>query len=154
MGSLVYAKACRSKDEDIVAMLSLETMGYYSDAKNSQKYPASLRAFYPSTGNFIAFVGNTASKPLVTRSIGAFRAHAKFPSEGAALPAHYGDIGRSDHWSFWQVGYPAIMVTDTAPFRYPHYHRATDTFDKIDYDRMARVVSGLETVVADLLGDR
>ena len=154
MGSLVYAKACRSKDEDIVAMLSLETMGYYSDAKNSQKYPASLRAFYPSTGNFIAFVGNTASKALVTRSIGAFRAHAKFPSEGAALPARYADIGRSDHWSFWQVGYPAIMVTDTAPFRYPHYHRATDTFDKIDYERMARVVSGLETVVADLLGDR
>ncbi len=91
---------------------------------------------------------------MVTRSIGAFRAHAKFPSEGAALPARYADIGRSDHWSFWQVGYPAIMVTDTAPFRYPHYHRATDTFDKIDYERMARVVSGLEAVVADLLGDR
>ena len=151
MGSLVYAKACRSKHENVVAMLSLETIGYYSDAKNSQQYPAALRAFYPSTGNFIAFVGNTGSKELVTQSIGAFRAHAKFPSEGAALPAQYGDIGRSDHWSFWQVGYPAIMVTDTAPFRYPHYHRASDTIDKIDYDRMARVVSGLESVVADLL---
>ena len=151
MGSLVYAKACRAKEENIAAMLSLETIGYYSDVKNSQQYPAALRSFYPSTGNFIAFVGNTRSKELVTQSIAAFRAHAKFPSEWAALPAQYGDIGRSDHWSFWQVDYPAIMVTDTAPFRYPHYHRASDTIDKIDYDRMARVVSGLESVVADLL---
>ena len=154
MGSLVYAKACRAANEKIVAMLSIETIGYYSDAKNSQQYPASLRAFYPNIGNFIAFVGNTKSKELVTQSIGTFREHARFPSEGAALPAQYGDIGRSDHWSFWQVGYPAIMVTDTAPFRYPHYHRASDTIDKIDYDRMARVVVGLKAVLTDLLNTK
>ena len=151
MGSLVYAKACRAKNENIVAMLSLETIGYYSDAKNSQQYPAPLRAAYPSTGNFIAFVGNTESKDLVTRSIGVFRKQAKFPSEGGAVPGNIDGIGWSDHWAFWQVNYPAIMVTDTAPFRYPHYHQPSDTIDQIDYDSMARVVTGLEAVVSDLL---
>jgi len=151
MGSLVYAKACRAKNENIVAMLSLETIGYYSDAKNSQQYPSSLRAAYPSTGNFIGFVGNTESKELVTRCIGSFRTHAKFPSEGGALPGNIDGVGWSDHWAFWQANYPAIMVTDTAPFRYPHYHKASDTVDQVDYESMARVVTGLEAVVANLL---
>jgi hypothetical protein len=60
-------------------------------------------------------------------------------------------IGWSDHWSFWQCGYPAIMVTDTAPFRYPHYHEQTDTPDKLDYDRFALVVSGMESVIEELV---
>ena len=106
--------------------------------------------FYPSTGDFIAFVGNYKSRKLVKASVAAFRRHAKFPSEGAAVPAVVPGIGWSDHWSFWQAGFPALMVTDTAPFRYPHYHQATDTPDKIDYDRMCRVVSGLEGVVREL----
>ena len=75
----------------------------------------------------------------------------KRQSEGGAVPGNIDGIGWSDHWAFWQVNYPAIMVTDTAPFRYPHYHQPSDTIDKIDYDRMARVVSGLESVVSDLL---
>jgi hypothetical protein len=82
--------------------------------------------------------------------VGSFRRHAKFPSEGAAIPSGIAGVGWSDHWSFWQTGYPAMMVTDTAPFRYPYYHSFEDTPDKVDYDRMARVVAGLEQVVADL----
>ncbi len=151
MGSLVYAKACRAKNENIVAMLSIETIGYYSDAKNSQQYPSSLSAAYPSTGNFIGFVGNVESKNLVAQCIDSFRKHAKFPSEGGALPGNIDGVGWSDHWAFWQANYPAIMVTDTAPFRYPHYHKASDTIDQVDYESMARVVTGLEAVVADLL---
>lgn len=75
---------------------------------------------------------------------------AKVPSEGAALPSIIPGIGWSDQWAFWQNGYVGIMVTDTAPFRYPHYHRSTDTPDKLDYTRFALVVSGLENVVATL----
>lgn len=78
--------------------------------------------------------------------------HEPFPSEGGALPDAIPNIGFSDHWSFWQEGYPALMVTDTAPFRYPHYHTSEDTVDKIDFDRTARVVRGLEKVVAGLVG--
>lgn len=150
MGSMVYADECRRRGENVVAMLSLETIGYYRDEEGSQNYPAGVGIFYPSAGNFIAFVGNTASRALVRESIGTFRREVKFPSEGAALPSWMMGIGWSDHWSFWQAGYPAIMVTDTALFRYPHYHDPSDTPDKLDYDRLARVVVGLERVVRAL----
>jgi hypothetical protein len=151
MGSLVYAKSCREHGDDIVAMLSLETIGYYADASNSQRYPRPFRWFYPSTGNFIAFVGHRDSRHLVRDVVATFRTSVSFPSEGAAPPSLVQGVGWSDHWSFWQHGYPnAIMVTDTAPFRYAHYHRPTDTADKLDYERMSRVVTGLEAVVRAL----
>jgi hypothetical protein len=152
MGSLVYAEGCRQRDEKVVAMLSLETIGYYRDEAGSQDYPAGVGVFYPSAGNFIAFVGDFSSRALVRQCIGTFRRDVKFPSEGAALPSFIQGIGWSDHWSFWQAGYPAIMVTDTAIFRYPHYHDPSDTPDKLDYDRLARVVAGIERVVRDLAG--
>ncbi len=152
MGSWVYAKGCRERDENIVAMLSLETIGYYTDAQGSQQYPGPFGLIYPSRGNFIAFVGNFASRKLVRRTVGAFRRHARFPSEGGALPGAIIGVGWSDHWAFWQEGYPALMVTDTAPFRYPHYHGSTDTPEKLDYQRMARVVEGVREVVRDLAG--
>jgi Zn-dependent M28 family amino/carboxypeptidase len=151
MGSLVYARAVRQRGEKIVAMLSLETIGYYSDKRGSQGYPPPLGLFYPSTGDFIAFVGNTRSAGLVRECIKQFRSQASFPCEGGALPGAIPGIGWSDHWAFWQVGYPALMITDTAPFRYPYYHTAEDTPDKLDYERMARVVDGLHKVVQSLL---
>lgn len=152
MGSLVYARACQTRGDDIVAMLSLETMGYYSDVPGSQSYPlAPIAWLYPDTGDFIGFVGNYGSRRLVRQAIDTFRRHADFPSEGAALPSTIAGVDWSDHWAFWQCGYPAIMVTDSAIFRYPHYHRTTDTPDKLDYPRLARVVNGLEAVVADLV---
>jgi Zn-dependent M28 family amino/carboxypeptidase len=150
MGSLVYARLCKQRGDNVVAMFTPETIGYYSDAKGSQRYLVPFNLFYPSTGDFIAFVGNTSSRPLISRSLQSFRRHTDFPSEGAALPGLIPGIGWSDHWSFWQEGFPGFMVTDTAPFRYPHYHQVTDTPDKIDYDRTARVVMGLTRVAEDL----
>ncbi len=152
MGSLVYAKECREQDENIVAMFSLETIGYYSDEENSQDYPFPLSLFYPTTGNFIGFVGNLASRGLVRDGVGSFRKQVEFPCEGAAVPGGIPGVGWSDHWAFWHEGYPAVMVTDTAPFRYPYYHTAEDTIDKIRFDRLARVVRGLEKVLRDLKG--
>jgi hypothetical protein len=107
----------------------------FSDAPGSQKYPPVLSLFYPSRGNFIGFVGNEESRGLVRRSIHRFRESTNFPSEGVAAPANWPGVGWSDHWSFWQENYPAIMVTDTAAFRYPHYHTPRDTFDKVDSRR-------------------
>ncbi|MBI3607026.1 MAG: M28 family peptidase [Nitrospirae bacterium] len=150
MGSVVYAKRSRERGERIVAMLSLETIGYYTDQPGSQQYPSPLNWIYPSTGNFIAVVGNLASRRLVRRTIAAFRRGTTFPSEGGALPERLPGVGWSDHWSFWQAGYPAAMVTDTALFRDPSYHTAADTPNTIDYSRLARVVVGLEHVVAEL----
>ena len=150
MGSLVYARRCRALDDNIVAMIAFDGIGCYSDVKGSQQYPLPIGWFYPSQGNFIGFIGNTGSRGLVRKTIRSFRQHARFPSEGAALPGALPGVGWSDHWAFWQVRYPAVMVTDTLPFRYEHYHRSTDTADRIDYDRMARVVDGMQQVVADL----
>jgi hypothetical protein len=150
MGSLVYANACKAKGEAIVAMLSLESIGYFSDVEGSQMYPFPFNLVYPKTGNFIAFVGNTDSRGLTRDVIRTFRAHATLPSEGAAPPGKIPGVGWSDHWSFWQNGYPAVMVTDTATFRNPHYHTAHDTPETLDYGRAARVAAGVERVVAEL----
>ncbi|MBW3596294.1 MAG: M20/M25/M40 family metallo-hydrolase [Planctomycetes bacterium] len=152
MGSWVYARRCRKRDENIVAMLSLETIGYFRDEPGSQQYPPPFGAFYPSEGNFIGVIGNVASRPLVHRVIESFRRRASIPSEGGAIPADVAGVGWSDHWSFWQEGYPAVMITDTAIFRYPHYHRPTDTPDKLDYEKTARVVEGVEAAVRELAG--
>jgi hypothetical protein len=151
MGSLVYAGRCKARGDKISAMISLETIGYFSDAPHSQTYPSRvLGAFYPKVGNFIGFVSNLQSRALLRRVIAVFRQYAKIPSEGAALPAFIPGVSWSDQWSFWRNGYPAIMVTDTAPFRYPYYHSANDTPDKLDYDRFTLVVSGMEKVIEDL----
>lgn len=150
MGSRVYTANAGKRGEKIVAMLALETIGYYSDAPGSQHYPPPFNLFYPDSGNFIGFVGNLASRELLHSAIKAFRETTSFPSEGLAAPEFITGISWSDHWAFWQEGYPGIMITDTAPFRYPHYHEATDTPDRLDYRRMARVVSGVGRVAGAL----
>ena len=151
MGSFVYAGRCRARGDQISAMISLETIGYFSDAPHSQTYPSlGLGFFYPTVGNFIGFVGNVRSRSLLRRAIALFRKHARVPSEGAALPSFIPGVSWSDQWAFWQHGYAGIMITDTAPFRYPHYHSATDTPDRLDYDRFALVVSGMQKVIEEL----
>lgn len=150
MGSWVYAKACRAAGDRIVAMVSLETIGVFSEAPGSQKYPMGLGAVYGDTADFIALVGHFAERGQLKRCVKTFRDRAAFPCEGAALWDYIPGAGWSDHWAFWQEGYPGIMVTDTAPFRNPRYHSPEDTADTLDYDKMARVVSGVEAVVKDL----
>jgi Zn-dependent M28 family amino/carboxypeptidase len=152
MGSLVYARRAKKRGERIVAMLSLETIGCYSDQPGSQHYPPPFSLLYPDTGNFIGFVGDLGSRTLLRRVVSTFRATTRFPSEGLAAPGWIQGIGWSDHWSFRQEGYPAIMVTDTAPFRYHLYHEAEDTPEKLDYERMARVVAGIGRVLSALAG--
>lgn len=150
MGSHIYARQSSERGENIVLMLSLETIGYYSDEPGSQAYPFPFSFFYPSTANFIAFVSNMENSHWVKQLLAAFRRHAAFPSEGGALWEWIPGVAWSDHWSFWKEGYPAVMVTDTAPNRYPYYHTPADTPDKVDFSRMARVVSGLQQVIADV----
>lgn len=150
MGSRVYAKRSRQQGENIILMMSLETIGYYTDESQSQRYPPPLNLIYPSTGNFIAIVSNTQNGSWVRKVIGIFRKQAQFPSEGASLFGWLPGVGWSDHWAFWKEGFPAIMVTDTALFRDPFYHSANDTPDHVHYEHVARVVSGLQQVILDI----
>lgn len=146
MGSVVYANAARARRDRIVGMLSLETMGYYSEEAGSQQYPAPIAPFYPKVGNFIAFVSNLGSARLLFKARRAFKERTSFPVQAAAVPGSIPGVGWSDHWSFWQAGYPAMMVTDTAPFRYPWYHTPGDMPSRISPSRLAHVVDGLEHV--------
>src|ERR1700747_371071 len=103
MGSFVYAQGCKARGDEFSAMVSLETIGYFSDAPHSQSYPLpGVNAFYPSIGNFIGFVGNVQSRALLRRVVALFREHAKIPSEGAAFPAIVPGVSWSDQWSFWK----------------------------------------------------
>jgi Zn-dependent M28 family amino/carboxypeptidase len=156
MGSLVYARRCRERGDEIVGMINLETIGCYSDAAGSQKYPYPLNKkwfwFLPRRGNFISFVGDFRSWGFTWKVRRLFKRAARFPSLWIAAPAGMEGPGMSDHWCFWREGYRALMVTDTAYFRYDHYHKQTDTVDKIDFPRTGRVVSGIARAVEKLAG--
>jgi Zn-dependent M28 family amino/carboxypeptidase len=147
MGSFQYARALKARGERVLGMYCLETLGFYSDAPGSQQYPAPFNLIFPDRGDFVAFVGLFGSRTLTHETIMSFRSHTAFPSIGGIAPGFIPGIDWSDHWSFAQHGFPAVMITDTALFRYPHYHLPSDTPDKIDYERLARVVKGIERVV-------
>jgi Zn-dependent M28 family amino/carboxypeptidase len=144
-GSAAYAHRARQQGERIVAVLSLDALGRYSDRPASQRYPFPLGLLYPATGDFVAFVGNTASRGLLRRTVSAFRAAARFPSEGLAAPDAVPGVDASDHGAFWEEGYPEVMVTDTGSFRGPG-----DAPERLSYGPLARVVGGLARVVEDL----
>jgi len=150
MGSRVYARMAKERGDDIKGVLVLETMGYYSDEPGSQKYPPFFNWFYPSKGNFIGFISNLESRSFLHEAVGAFRANSGFPSECCATFGSVPGVDWSDHWSFWQEGWPAVMVSDTAIFRYPYYHHSEDTPDKLDYGKLARVTTGLAGAVETL----
>ena len=150
MGSRIYARAARRRGDDIRVMLSLEMLGCYSQARGSQRYPPLLRYFYPDAGNFIAFVSNLRSRAALREVVRAYEAVCDFPAEKLASPGIVPGVSWSDQLSFWREGYPGVMVTDTAFYRYPHYHGAGDTPDKLGYPEMARVVAGLARTVLTL----
>jgi hypothetical protein len=131
--------------------LCLETIGYYAQSTGSQRYPFPIQLFYPSKGDFVAFVSDTRSTDFLRQAVADFRDRMKFAAEGLALPP-VPAVGWSDDWSFAQAGYPAFMVTDTAPFRYLWYHCPGDTLEKLDYDGLAQVVEGLAKVLAEFAG--
>jgi Peptidase family M28 len=149
MGSYRYARLLAERREPLVGMMSLETLGCFIDQAGSQHYPAPFGLLYPSTGNFVAFVGMLQSRDFVRSLVGSFRAHTQFPSIGGVAPGFIPGIAWSDHWSFAEFGFPAAVLTDTAPFRYAHYHATTDTPDKVDFDRLARITNGLERAIRE-----
>lgn len=150
MGSMVYASAARRRGDDIRLMISLETMGYFTDAPGSQRYPPLFRLCYPDRGNFIGFVSDLRSRRWLRRTVSLFRRHSDFPVESVAMVRWVPGIGWSDHLSFWRQGYPALMITDTAPYRYPWYHTPNDTPDKVDYAALGRITAGLAATLRSL----
>jgi hypothetical protein len=149
-GAFQWARRAQQRGDKVSAMFSLEMLGYYKDEPGTQRYPWPLSLIYPDRANFVAFVADLGARDLVRQSIFLFRKHGRFPSEGVAAPAQIPGITASDHWSFRLHGFPAVMITDTAYNRNPNYHRASDTPDTLDYDRMARVTAGLAGMLREL----
>jgi Zn-dependent M28 family amino/carboxypeptidase len=152
MGSRVYASRSRARNEIVRAMFSLETIGYCSKEKGTQ-WLSFFGTLYPSRGDFIVFVANRFSKELLNQTTQHFQRHTRIPFETATLPSSAPGARSSDHWSFWKEGYPGLMLTDTAPLRYPHYHKPTDTPDKLHYDFLTGVVQGMRGVLLDMTSD-
>ncbi|MEG4232751.1 M20/M25/M40 family metallo-hydrolase [Microcoleus sp. Pol11C3] len=145
LGSSHHAAKYKQQQESIRLMISLEMLGYCNHNPNSQSYPAGLKYFYPNTGNFIALIGNLRTVPDLINLSGKIRKSGQpcewlpVPNRGLIVP----DTRRSDHVPFWDNGYPAIMVTDTANMRNPHYHQASDRIETLDLDFLAGVCRGL-----------
>ncbi len=146
MGSLLYAKRAVSKGENVVGMISIDSIGRYSELPGTQRSPAQLEVPLPNAGDFIAVFGNKASRRLALEFANGFPADS-VELVNASLDQDLDGISSSDHWSFWQVGYEAIVVTDTGPLRARH---AGDDISKLDFNRMARVVTGLEAALVRL----
>ena len=146
MGSLVFARKCRADGDALTAMICLESLGIFHDEPGTQMVPRGYEDLVPepeARGNFVAVVGNNNSLEWTGRCCQAFRADGRLPSIGASLP----DLGVSDHWSFWQCEFPAVMLTDTAMFRNPHYHDPEDTPEKLNYPAMAVVADVVEAAL-------
>jgi Zn-dependent M28 family amino/carboxypeptidase len=151
MGSSVHAVSLVQQNVRVRAMFSLEMLGCFSDAPNSQQFPISaMSAFYPSTGNYIAVVGRLSDGLLVRRTKAAMRTAAPLPVYSINAPAFVPGVDFSDQLNYWHAGYSAIMITDTAFYRNRNYHTAQDTAEKLDYKRMAMVVEGVYAAVMHL----
>ena len=153
MGSLAYAERCRSRGENVSCMVSLETLGYYR-LYDREPAPLARRALHWWRGSFVAFVGDLRSRHLIHRAVSFFKEETGFPVKAITLPRFLPGVASSDHWSFWQYGYPAFMITDTAGLRSPFYHTPHDTPDKLTYDGLAQVVIGLRQMFLDLANIR
>ena len=149
MGSYHYAQRLHANGAKVTAMVSIESIGFFSSKAGSQRYPPPLDRFFPSTADFIGVVGDLGSRELTARCSRTL-AQAGVSVEAAALPSVIQEAAWSDHWSFREFGFPAVMITDTALFRNPNYHTPHDLPETLDYDQMTCVVSGLVEVVRDL----
>lgn len=148
MGSAVHATSLKQQGIDVRAMLALEMIGFFSDAPDSQRFPLFLlKALYPSTGNFITVAGKIGQGRLVRRVKKAMDSATPLPARAFVGPSIVPGVSLSDHLNYWQAGYPAAMITDTAFYRNPYYHTPHDTADMLDYDRMAFVVEGVHAAV-------
>jgi Zn-dependent M28 family amino/carboxypeptidase len=151
MGSYVYAKEARARNENIKSMICLEMLGYYTNEKDGQTFPFPMMSLiYSSTPNFIAVVGNLSSRDLVRKVKNSLRAGSRMPVETLSTFSFVPGVDFSDHRSFWKMGYPAVMITDTAFYRNPNYHTETDTIDTLDFNKMSDVLKGLIQAAKDL----
>lgn len=148
MGSAWHARSLRKQGRDVRLMLSLETIGFFSDAPQSQAYPLpAMGHFYGERADYIAVVGRFGDFAATRRVKALMAGAAPLPVKSINAPPLVEGIDFSDHLNYWREGVPAVMITDTAYLRNARYHTAGDTMDRLDFQRMAEVVQGVYAVV-------
>ena len=148
MGSAVHAHSLIIENRQIELMISLEMIGYFKDEPGSQTYPVKfLSRLYPDTGNFIAVIGRLAERKQTRKVKALMMGATDLPVQSINAPQIIEGLDFSDHRNYWQTGFPALMITDTAFLRNHNYHTAEDNADSLDYKRMAKVVQGTFAVL-------
>jgi Zn-dependent M28 family amino/carboxypeptidase len=150
MGSVYFVKHSAKDKKNIIFAIILEMIGYYTNEPNSQRYPPFLGMLYPNRGNYIAVIGNLNSRNLTKTLVSEFKKQTDFPIESLIDIGLFQGTDFSDHWSFWQQGIPAVMITDTSFYRNPFYHTQKDTADTLNYTNMASVVDGFSAVLQNM----
>jgi len=151
MGSARHAQALNLETDPVRGVVVLEMIGYFSDEHGSQRHPSQLlRLIYPEKGNFITVVGRWEDRRFVKQMKGAMQGATPLPVESIAAPVEVPGIDFSDHRNYWPLDLPAIMITDTAFYRNDHYHTAGDTYDTLDYERMAMAVTAVRAAILTL----
>lgn len=143
MGSNVHAKACADRGDDIIGAIVFECLGYFNSAPGSQSLPFPINLILPSTGHFMLSVSNFKSRRFQKRFAQAYKGNSEIPLSKVVLPMKFRPARLSDHISFYRFGYDAVMVTNTGPFRNPHYHKQSDTLDKLDFENYGKNIIGL-----------
>jgi len=149
-GSFNHATGARARSEDIRLMVCLDTIGYYSDKEGSQSFPFPLNLRYPSTGDFLAIIGGLKRRDLVTKIVTRWAEISAVPAYGGALPGWFPGVLRSDHEIFESLGYPAVLLTDTAENRWRDARTVYDKFPYLDYKSLAQIVTSLEALTLEL----
>jgi hypothetical protein len=150
VGSLLYARRSRERGEKIRVMLSMDSIGIYTDAPGTQTLPFPFSLLYPDRGNFLAFIADLATRPYVVEATRGFKKGSSFPIEAGSVPGWVKGAAWSDHGSFWRFGYRGIQITDTGAFRAPSHTTKDDTMEKIDFGALARITVGMYASVLAL----
>lgn len=154
MGAWRHARALKASGEPVAGMIALETLGYFSNRPGSQRLPWPFSWAYGDRGDFVAFIGLPGARAFLSKALKAFRRAHTLPSSGTVVPGFIEGADLSDHWAYAREGFPALMITDTAPYRNPFYHSSNDTPDTVDYASLARITGGLEAMLRSLARGR
>lgn len=148
MGSSMHARSLKEAGASVKAMISLEMIGFFSEAPGSQSFPIpGLALFYPNRGSFIALVGKLGDWTFVRELKTLMQPKSRVDVKSINAPSWVPGIDFSDHMNFWKLGFPAVMITDTAFMRNPNYHQPTDTIETLDFEKMAEVVHGVSGII-------
>lgn len=144
MGSYIHAKSLAENNVEVAGMIALEMIGYFKDEKKTQSYPLGfLSLFYGNKGNYITLVKKTGAGKFTRKFCKSFKSTKTIKTKKFTGPPSLPGIDFSDHMNYWNFGFKALMITDTAFYRNQNYHQTSDKMETLDLQRMAKVIDGV-----------